>query len=295
MPLFIQSLPLSFQTFWRYLILLPFLAALCFSLYLLILVPFLGYVVPGTISALCLLVGFRVALAARGHYAPPDIGQLLSVSLGFCILNILFSFLLEPLAFVFQFLIGAVISPVLGLLSKIPLIGDYVGAAMILSLLFSTAVVVAFYTSFLAVPMTSAAAAIGQRRGRAANPVDGFGTGLFSLMLITCVWFFVGQWFAIFGEVGTTFLLMLDALTAYLNGDEIGEDWTLKPGTLLGGTLFMAWASSWFFATSVLAWEKATARREVVRKESMTIERISPDSLRALREARERGQRGPMG
>jgi hypothetical protein len=295
MPLFIQSLPLSLSTFWRYLILLPFLAFLAFSLYLLILVPFLGYVVPGTISAMCLLVGFRVALAARGHFSPPDIGQLLSVSLGFCILNILFSFLISPLAFSMQLLLGWVVSPVLGLLTAVPGIGEYIATAMFLSLFFSTVIVVAFYTSFLAVPMTSAAAAIGQRRGRAANPVDGFGTGLFSLMLITCVWFFVGQWFTIFGEVGSTFLLMLDALTAYLNGEEIGEDWSLKPGTLLGGTLFMAWASSWFFATAVLAWEKASIRREVVRKEAMTIERISPDSLRALREARERGQRGPMG
>jgi len=52
--------------------------------------------------------------------------------------------------------------------------------------------------------------------------------------------------------------------------------------------LFMAWASSWFFATSVLAWEKAGQRRKQASIDAIEAERLSGDDLRALRKSRQR-------
>lgn len=89
MPLFLCALPLSFQTFWRYLILLPFLAIAAFILSAVgSFIPLVSYLVPGAISAFLVIMGIRCALAARGHYGAPDLKQLLLASFIYGTLNL---------------------------------------------------------------------------------------------------------------------------------------------------------------------------------------------------------------
>ncbi len=74
MPIFIQALPLSLKTFWRYLILLPFLGIAALFLSLFSIIPILGWFVPGMVAVWLSVMGLRSALLARGHVAPLDGG-----------------------------------------------------------------------------------------------------------------------------------------------------------------------------------------------------------------------------
>lgn len=100
--------------------------------------------------------------------------------------------------------------------------------------------------------MTEAAAA--PPRGPNNGYFFGFGTGAFSLFLVALVWTFGGKFFAFFGEVATIFFMLIGALLAAGRGDDIPWELNSNLNYLVGATLFMAWASSWFFATAVLAW-----------------------------------------
>jgi hypothetical protein len=80
-----------------------------------------------------------------------------------------------------------------------------------------------------------------------------------------------------------------------INGTDPIWDWSLSPFSLLGGTLYMTWASSWFFSTAVLIWERNVQRAEAAQKAKVITSKVSADDLRALREARMQGQRGLSG
>jgi hypothetical protein len=288
MPLFLQALPLSFLTFVHYLVLLPFLLIVALALSLLGLIPLVGFLVPGTVSAFCLIAGFRCALAARGHGNEPAFGQLLRSSLIFCLLNIVASLAISGIAAASAGLVTLIVTGLSQLVGSGQSVLIWLGG----SALTAYAILSALFASAIAVPMTASAQA-GTTNRRDVDPLFGFGTGVFSLTLVSLAWLLVGTAFAIFREVSSMLLVLTNALTAALAGDEVKWDWDVDLISLAGAALFMVWASSWFFATAVLAWERATARRAAARDQADIIDRVSPDDLRALREARMKGQRGP--
>ncbi len=277
MPLFLRALPLSFQTYWRYLILLPFLAIAAFVFYVIgSFIPFVSYLVPAAVSAYCLLAGLRIALVARGHYNRPSSKQLLMASFVYAILLL-----------VAKNVFGLVIGGALLVMAQFGMTvndSNILSYALVIFPLYY--ILIAIYGSLIAVPMTEAASA--SPRGPDNGYFFGFGTGFFSLFPVTLLWAYGGKFFAFFGEVWTLFFMLLTAMVAAFNGDDIPWEWNFDLGYLLGGTLFMAWASSWFFATAVLAWEKAGQRRKQDSIDAIEAERLSGDDLRALRKSRQR-------
>lgn len=277
MPLFLRSLPLSFQTFWRYLILLPFLAIAAFVFYVIgSFIPFVSYLVPAAVSAYCILAGLRCALVARGHYTRPDSKQLLKAS-----------FVFGTLHLIVENVFALVIWGGLQVMAQFGMTIDDNNALSYVLVIFPLYyILLAIYGSLIAVPMTEAVSA--GPRGPDNGYFFGFGAGFFSLFAVTLVWAYGGKFFALFGEVWTLFFMLLSAMIAAFNGDDIPWEWNFDTGYLLGGTLFMAWASSWFFATAVLAWEKAGQRRKQARADAIEAQRLSGDDLRALRKSRQR-------
>jgi len=276
LPLFLRALPLSFQTFWRYLILLPFLAIAAFVFSVIgSFIPFVSYLVPAAVSAYLILMGLRCALAARGHYNRPSNKQLLLASFVFGILHLVVENVYA--------MVG------LGVLWVMAQFGMTVNDSNILSyalVIFPLYyLVVSIYGSLMAVPMTEAASA--SPRGPDNGYFFGFGAGFFSLLPVSLVWAYGGKFFAFFGEVWAIFIMMLSAIVAARKGEDIPWEWNFDTSYLLGGTLFMAWASSWFFATAVLAWEKAGQRRKQARTDVIEAQRLSGDELRALRKSRQ--------
>lgn len=274
MPLFLRALPLSLQTFWRYLILVPFLAIAAFVLSAVgSFIPLVSYLVPGAVSAFLVIMGIRCALAARGHYGTPDFKQLLLASFIYGTLN---------LAIKNIYILGS-----WGIMKVMPNLGTTITGenALASTIVFFSLyfILLSIFSSLIAVPMTEAAAA---PRSPNNGYLFGFGTGAFSLFFVTLIWAFGGKFLAFFGEVSTIFLMLIAALFAAWHGDDIQWEWNSNLTYLVGVTLFMTWASSWFFATAVLAWETARQGRDQTRKDTIEAQRISGDDLRALRKSR---------
>lgn len=289
MPLFLQALPLSLKTFWRYLAILPILGVVAILMLLASLIPVIGYFVPGTVAAYCLMTGLLCALAARGHPVDADFGQMVRAGLVFCVMNIVAAFVLNYVA---EILVVAIVLALRGLG-----LGAEGGSALwyllggkgtiypLLLLLWSAA---------LAVPMTFAVAASG-RRGSGIYPFEGIGKGMISLSLISIVWMIGGSLFSIFGEVATILALLFETIRAVIASEDPAWDWSISPFSLLGGTLWMTWASSWFFSTAVLYWERAVDRRKTAALARVEALRVSSQDLRALRLARQQQNEGPSG
>jgi hypothetical protein len=280
MPLFLQALPLSLKTFWRYLAVLPALAIIAALLLLATFIPYVGLVVPGTVYAYCIMTGLRCALAARGHQTDPGFGHMLRAGLVFCGLTFLASLIIR---IVVGFL-GVVVPQWLGWLDGLAdqdprilaVAGGAFGATILLTMLWGAA---------LAVPMTAAVAGVNPD-SHGVNPFAGFGSGMLGLTLISLVWMAGGTVFSIFGEVATMFVLMAETLRAVIANEDPAWDWSLSPFSLLGGTLYMVWASSWFFSAAVLHWERTERRRTAQARARIEATRVSAADLRALREAR---------
>lgn len=276
MPLLIRALPLSLQTYWRYLLLLPFLAIAAFILSVIGgLIPFVSYLVPWAVSAFLIIMGLRCALAARGHQDAPSFKQTLLASFIYGTLNLIIKTI--------YVLVGWGIMQIMAQFG-ITINDDnvLVSAGIIFSLYY---ILISIVASLIAVPMTEAAAASPRRPTN--DYFFGFGTGAFSLFIVMLVWAFGGKSFAFFGEVWTIFLMLASALFAAWSGEDIPWEWSSNLTYLVGGTLFMAWASSWFFATAVLAWETAGQRRKKAQIDAVEAQRTSGSDLRALRESRQ--------
>lgn len=275
MPLLLRALPLSLQTFWRYLILLPFLVIAAFILSVIGgFIPFVSYLVPSAVSAFLIIIGIRCALAARGHYGTPTFKQLLFASFVYGTLN----FIVKKTYVLFGMGILKIMSSFGITIND----GNILMSAIVIFSLYGF--VLSIFASLIAVPMTEAAAAT--QRSPENGYFFGFGTGALSLFFIMLVWTFGGKFFAFFGEVGAIFLMLLKALFALKNGEDISWDWGFDL-TLMGATLFMAWASSWFFATAVLAWESAGQRQKQTQTDTIETQRVSSDDLRNLRKSRQ--------
>jgi hypothetical protein len=281
-PLFVKAIPLTLSTFWRYLLLLPFLAIGAFLFSLLTVIPIVGFFIPMIVNTALLILGLRCALAAHGYHNTLDNGKLLTFSFAFGVLFELFGQLLGIVS-------GAVIALAIEAGVEFDPLGLFVGlfgvslywSGLLLALLSPTALIIAV----LAVPMTGAAHAM-TYRGRYVRLFEGFGSGLLSLLFVLAVWLIAGNMYAIIGEIWTVFGLIVTAAWAFFEGEPIPWAITLEPWTALSSTLLMACASSWFFATAVLAWEARNQRAPAPRKpEHMTT------NIRELRLAR--SNRGP--
>lgn len=296
MPLFLAALPLSFQTFWRYLILLPFLMIAATLLSLASIVPIFGFLVPGIVSAFCTISGVRCALAARGHRNPWEAGHLFRLSLIFAVVNVI---VISVISFCGRYIApftGRMLAPLAETVGGNPVTWSFASSLLIPVLLTSA------YSAAIAVPMVAATA--DNRRGATSGVLDGFGTGLFSLLLVSAVWLYLGNVLSIFGEGGLVLLMMLSAIMSLINGEEIRWSLTSGPGVFLVRMLLITWASSWLFATAVIGWELWSTRQRTGRKvlppQKSGNHPVIPvgshtstaTDLRALRLARQNGQRG---
>jgi hypothetical protein len=280
MPLLLQALPLSFKTFWRYLAVLPILGIIAVLLLLASFIPVIGIFVPGTVYAYCIMTGLRCTLAARGHATDPGFEYLLRAGSQFCVLTMVATLILQTIAVLVPMGISGWFGWLDGLGNDDPRILLAVGGVFGLYTLFML-----LWSAALAVPMT--AAVVGSnRRSWAINPFDGIGAGMFSLTLISLVWIAGGTVFAIFGEVATMVFLLFETVRAVIHAEDPAWDWSVSPLSLLGGTLYMTWASSWFFATAVLVWERRVDRQKADAIAVVEQNRVSSADLRALREAR---------
>lgn len=282
MPLFIKSLPLSLKTFWRYLLLLPLLAIFAFLLSLLQFIPFIGLLIPGIVSTGLLIIGFRCALAANGHHKPLDTGTLLTVSVVFCILGIIFDVLLSGAYWIFLKGLqatGVELDPI-GLLAGLLGFSIY-WAGVLLALLSPKALLGAA----LAVPMTAAAFAATPRGGD-INYFFGIGSGMFSLLVVSIFWLFGGHIFTIVGEIWTTFGLIAFTILDWWRGEPLFD--IDLPGRFdtITSILIMTWASSWFFATAVLAWERKVDQQRAKLATMREANRPSTEDIRAMRQRR---------
>jgi hypothetical protein len=284
MPLLILSLPLSFQTFWRYLLIIPLLAlfAIFFSLAA-GLIPLLSMLVPGTISAFFVLTGLRCAMVAKGHMVAPTMSAMLRSSVMFCIINIMV-----------MYVVGIITIGLLAVFGGLQPSGGAGGfssnTTWALVTMLVMALIYGIYGAMMAVPMTAAVANSDERTDTAL--FFGLGTGAVSLTVIVVLWVMAGNALSFFGEVTTIFLLMISTLFSLMRGEGITDAWTGGTVSLLIRAIMMTWLSAWFYATAVLAWEKAKERQTAVQSKAMQTNRVSTDSLRALREERAQMQRG---
>ena len=288
-PLFIRALPLSLKTFWRYLILLPFLAVAAFALSLAGMIPVFGLLVPGAVSAGLILMGLRCALAARGHGGELDVGRLMTVSLIFGLIGSVGGFLAN-MAYRALYLVlshaGITINPLGIFAGFLHLTPYWTVMSALLSLPY------ALLVSALTVPATSAAASA-SHRGPDAGALFGLGTGIFGLCIPFLFSMFAGGLLSFFGEIAAMFALLATALLAMINGTDLPWEWSIDPGSLLGGTLVMTWAASWFYATAVLYWERAMEKDTRTKAGRAEASRVTSTDIRALRQTRE--QRGVAG
>lgn len=283
MFIFIKALPLSLSTFWRYLILLPFLGIGTLALSLFSIAPFLGWLVPGMISVWLSIMGIRCALLARGYTQPISAGTVITICLYFSIIfmgvGFIVNFAMVGVLWAFA-QAGLTVEP-LGLLAGLFGVSPY-WSGVLLGFLAPIAIA----SSAFAVPLTAAAASTG-RNGWDHKAFFGFGRGVVGLSIVTAVWLFSGHVFSFFGEMWTLFGLIIGAVLALLEGESLPFDTDFAPWTALRGTLLMAWASSWYFATAVLTWEhyaKDAAAPQKMAKEAASVP--SATDIRALRRAR---------
>lgn len=282
MFIFIKALPLSLSTFWRYLILLPFLAIGALVLSLFSIIPFVGWLVPGMVSIWLSIMGLRCALAARGYTRPIGLDTLFATCLYFSIIFLLLGVFLSLImqgVFWVATQAGITVDP-MGLFAGLLGVSPY-RAGVLLGFLAPVAIT----TSAFAVPLTAAAAATG-KQGWDRKAFFGFGRGVIGLSLVTAVWMFSGHIFSFFGEVWTLMGLMFGMFRALIEGESLPFQTDLAPWTALRGMLIMTWASSWYFTTAVLTWEnyvKKTPKQKAAQKPKAG---VSTDDIRALRLAR---------
>jgi hypothetical protein len=286
MPLFLKALPLSLKTLWRYLFLLPFLTALTIAVtYVAAYIPIIGLIVPGVMSVLCTLAGLRCALNAYGHDSDLDLGKLIRASFWYFVLGIVIG------------LVATVLVAGLGQVASLtgsgnvgPGSGDGSFGMLEIGVLV-LALVGLLFMSAMAVPMT-AAAATATVRGSQSDLFWGFGSGTVSIAI---VW--------VLGTIGCALLFFafheVVAVFVILQGDvsELTRIFLALPHkevvipVMIGSLLFVVWTTCWFFATSVLAWDRTRTQQVAKVRKVVAAPRMSAEDLRALREARMRGER----
>ena len=288
MPLFLRSLPLSLGTLWHYVFLLPLVIIFCTPFVLLTLIPLIGLIVAPAMGAFVTFAGYRCALTARGRGNEPALGKLVRASLFYGFMNTLVGavFLLLSVGVV-MVLAKLGIQPSLTMASS-PDIPWVPGLAIIALFVLNT-----LFTCAIAVPMTAVAAAASPGR-RDPGPFVGFGRGMVSLTLVWIAWFggiFLFGFFDILSE-SVTFAMQntMGNLRGKLSNDV--PDFHLIP--FIAAVTYLIWGSCWFYATAVLVWERHLSRQEAQKVETVAVERMTAEDLRALREARMQRNEGPL-
>jgi hypothetical protein len=322
MTLLIESFFLSFKTFLRYLVVMPFvvipgflilmtifltpvLLSQGFILIIFLFAPVFFATLIGLIFGFLLtamtsfniMIGCRAAFGAMGRFNDLDFGRLVGKSFVFTLAQMaagVFIVLILGGIVAATVLLGAgtsLVAPgpditplfLLDFMTSHPLT---IGLGL-LSLLLSLSL-----SALLAVPMAGAAISATPKMG----PTDAFiglGAGflpLLSLLIIVSVGLTVsGSYSAliiVLTKLATTFAQYLGNLPLV---------WPTPQETLFGVAmfLFIVWTSCWFYAAAALGWKGHSDDRDASLAQKVESERFSPDDLRAFRELRDR-QRNAM-
>jgi hypothetical protein len=317
MALLFQSFLLSFKTFLRYLIVMPFVvipgalivmtlmltpllmtrgliliiflfAPILFSTLIIIIFAFLIT----ALSSFNVMIGCRAAFGSMGRHNDLDFGRLVAKSFAFTFAQLaagaFIALILGGIVaaiFVFsqggeQFLQNPAASPEFVLLFVMD--NPAVVVIAVLSVLLSIAV-----AAVLAVPMAGAAISATPKMG----PTDAFigvGTAFVPILLLligtSVVLGVTGAYQAVsmlMATLATTFAQHLGGLPLV---------WPTLEQMLMGVGmfLFIVWTSCWFYAAAALGWRNYTDNREASLAVKRQVERFEPEDLRALREKRER-------
>jgi hypothetical protein len=323
MTLLFQAFLLSFKTFLRYLIVMPFVvipgalvlmtlmltpilmtrglilvifmfAPILFSALLIIIFSFLLTV----LSSFNIMIGCRAAFGAMGRFNDLDFGRLVGKSFAFTFA---------------QMVAGAFIALILGgIVAATFLFSEGGGAFMadpaanmaflasflkdnpvaigvgLLSLLLTLAV-----SAVLAIPMAGAAISATPKMG----PTDAFiGVGT-AFVPVLALLIGIGVLLAYTGAYEA--VIMLFAMLATTFAQHLGGlplVWPTMSDILLGAGmfLFIVWTSCWFYAAAALGWKNFTDDRDATLANKREVEQFAPEDLRALREKRDRERLVPV-
>jgi hypothetical protein len=286
MPLFLRALPLTLKTLPHYILTLPFLVVLVLLFSILALIPLVGLIVPGAITAFCAMIGFRCALAAHGDGNEPNLLGLFGASLLFSVINLLAMLVVVAFALAFTVLSVGVPQDMTSWWDLVEFLDRNDGWIAYLQL-----VLVSAYAAAMAVPMTTVAEACtpGARR---PDALKGFGTGFISLMIVLAVSAIVSEYFGFFAEIWIYLGLLSFWVVMYMVGGEL-PDLPLPDLGFAVAVLAVIGMSCWFFATAVLAWDATRTRKGKTADIPLPAAHATLDDLRALRESRMPGARTP--
>ena len=284
MPLFIRALPLSFPTFWRYALNLPLLVLLALLVLPLSLLPLVGTLIPGAIGAALTLIGLRCALAARGYGRVWELPGIAGLALAYSVIIILGGWIAKMVWAGLGWLVltAANVPDAVALeglvYQRTPFAVVFWLFALLPQLLLA---------SVLTVPMTAAAAARDWREG---GLVSGLGVGMLGLSVPLLAWMGLGNIWAFFGEIKLISFAIIYAWVDFERMVGLFKALLSNPFFLFS-LIGMIWASSWFFATAVLYWERMVQQDRSSQSARTAAKRVSSDDIRALRLERERMNR----
>lgn len=316
MTLLVQSFLLSFKTFWRYLIVMPFVLIPSFLVLMtLLLTPLLitrGFVLVLflvapilfsilfafifafliiSISSFNIMIGCRAAFGAMGVHNDLDFGRLVGKSFAFTFAQLAAS--------VFMALILGGIVAATFLMSDAGtqflsnpaanvaflvnfMLGHPVAIGVgILSILLSLGL-----SALLAVPMAGAAISATPKMG----PTDAFigiGKAFLPILILLIVIAVVTSMTGVYSHISMLAGALASAATQYLTSQPM--IWPAQTEVALGVVmfLFVVWTSCWFYAAAALGWRNYTDDRDEALAYKRHVERFEPEDLRALREKRD--------
>ncbi len=322
MNLIFNSFVLSFQTLWRYLLVMPFVVIPGLLVVItLFIVPFIAsggvflsllLVAPILFGGLILLVatflitafmtfnimmGCRSAFAAMGRRNDLDFGRMVGKSMTFTIVQIVVS--------IFLFLVLGGVLAAIALTSPTGFSPEMFMASPELAIVQSAqnpvyliigllwALLSLALSALLAVPMAGAAISATPKMG----PTDAFiglGTAFFPVLMVLIVTQVLCTVTGAYAFLITFFgqgAMMLYQLNAGLPVEVMPmQDLAITAGM----TLVVFWSSSWFYAAAALGWQSYRDERDEAIAYKAEVDRFSPDELRRLRELREQN-RSPVG
>lgn len=317
MTLLVESFLLSFKTFLRYLIVMPFVVIPAFLIVItlmvtpllltrgLILIVFLfapilfsgllflifGFLFTA-ISSFNIMVGCRAAFGAMGRYNDLDFGRLVGKSFAFTFAQMAAGFFIVLILggiVAATALMGAGQAQISAAMATNPaLLADYISTnALVIVVLILSAILSLCVSAVLAVPMAGAAISATPKMG----PTDAFlgiGTAFVPILVLLIL---VSVGLTITGAYGmiTIFVAKLSTtLTQYMT--DMPLVWPTMDETLVGVGmfLFVVWTSCWFYAAAALGWQGYSDDRDAIHAQKVESERFSQDELRAFREMRDK-------
>lgn len=317
MTLIANSFVLSFNTLWRYLLVMPFVVipglivvisviigpvfifggmfagALYFAPLLAgsVILIFVSFLIS---SFMCynIMIGCRSAFAAMGQRNDLDFPRLIGKSMNFT--------LVQMIAWVFIVVVlggvgagYALLTGGLSLGGSAPEVAMLEAASNPLFIVLSVVMVLISLavSALLAVPMAGAAISATPKMG----PTDAFiglGSAFLPVLGVLVITQVLCTITGAYGYLGMFIWQLSTAFFQYVTEQPVA--WLAQEQFLLalGMTLLVIWASSWFYAASALGWRRYVDAREEALSYKVEYDRFTPEELRLLREKRdrERGQ-----